>query len=119
MWCFIHDGKKYQFPSESEARSKAFQLTGRIGLLPIYRYIPSEAAENRRRADLETLVALLGAAIGFALIGVFVWSGLAEWCTKLFGPFGTFIFMLAAAWFILVCVEFGMQFHHDCKKGRR
>jgi hypothetical protein len=39
---FIHDGRTYSFASEKKAKAEAFRLTGKIGGVIIYGYIPAK-----------------------------------------------------------------------------
>jgi hypothetical protein len=49
---FIYDGRMYSFPSEKQARTEAFRLTGKIGSVEIYGYIPSITTKQKHIATL-------------------------------------------------------------------
>lgn len=105
-WCFIHDGKKYAFFTEREAKVEVFRLTGKMGSIPIYRYIPSAAAIRREERQQTIVMSLFGAVLGLFILGLFIGSGLADFFIYAFGAFGTMLAVLVLAWLALVLMDF-------------
>jgi uncharacterized integral membrane protein len=73
---FILHGKTYSFPSEKKARVEAFRLTGKIGAVTIYKWVPSPSDLRRERRTRNivriVIVVLLALIVGLVINTRFV-----------------------------------------------